>query len=391
MKHVARWRVRATARIAHIFPRVSWPPLPRLAGHEAWMAVEYDYRQVTDRHPWNMRDERGNNDGRSGWNSHLCPGRRAASAAPSASESWRPRLWRWRATAPTARRCRQAPSRRRSCCPRTRSSLPTAKPRAAGSGPAGGAIIIASGARAGCLRPSSRTPASRMYAPPCSMIMAGTCPSRKASPARRFPGRRPARPSASGSSRTRRIERRWWRRSGRRRSARAQTHRSGRAHRASQERISQKPRSWATANALTNRFLNGSIHNGGPWDLACLSCSACAIVFASRKSRMGAPLHRRTEKIGAHFADPFTDGEGGGRRLIRSPSPKGAGGGCICPRSVLTLAWVWCQPLGLPILPARASVTPVRGQFFCAGAHAARLRYLNQRTDLLRRRSCALW
>src|SRR5258705_8196865 len=41
------------------------------------------------------------------------------------------------------------------------------------------------------------------------------------------------------------------------------------------------------------------------------SRSACAIVFASRKSRMRAPLHRRTEEIGACLADPFANGEGG--------------------------------------------------------------------------------
>jgi len=43
---------------------------------------------------------------------------------------------------------------------------------------------------------------------------------------------------------------------------------------------------------------------------------------------MRTPLHRRTEKIGACLADPFANGEGR-IELIRSPSPKGAGGGCI--------------------------------------------------------------
>jgi len=37
---------------------------------------------------------------------------------------------------------------------------------------------------------------------------------------------------------------------------------------------------------------------------------------------MRAPLHRRTEKIGACLADPFANGEGR-IELIRSPSPKG--------------------------------------------------------------------
>jgi hypothetical protein len=34
------------------------------------------------------------------------------------------------------------------------------------------------------------------------------------------------------------------------------------------------------------------------------------MTFASRKSRMRAPLYRRTEKIGACLADPFANGEG---------------------------------------------------------------------------------
>src|SRR5215471_13958351 len=41
------------------------------------------------------------------------------------------------------------------------------------------------------------------------------------------------------------------------------------------------------------------------------SRKACAMTFASRKSRMRAPLHRRTEKIGACITDPFANGEGG--------------------------------------------------------------------------------
>src|SRR5262245_23446766 len=49
------------------------------------------------------------------------------------------------------------------------------------------------------------------------------------------------------------------------------------------------------------------------------SRKACAMTFASRKSRIRAPLHRRTEEIGACLADPFANGEGG-ERLIRSPS-----------------------------------------------------------------------
>src|SRR5262249_31577389 len=47
---------------------------------------------------------------------------------------------------------------------------------------------------------------------------------------------------------------------------------------------------------------------------------ACAMIFASRKSRMRAPLHRRMEKIGACVADPFANGEGAETKRIRSPS-----------------------------------------------------------------------
>src|SRR6516164_1628895 len=64
------------------------------------------------------------------------------------------------------------------------------------------------------------------------------------------------------------------------------------------------------------------------------SRSACAMVFASRKSRMRAPLHRRTEEIGACLADPFANGEGGERRYVHHPK-KGAGGGCIDPVTLL--------------------------------------------------------
>ena len=34
------------------------------------------------------------------------------------------------------------------------------------------------------------------------------------------------------------------------------------------------------------------------------------MAFASRKSRMRAPLYWRTEEIGACLADPFANGEG---------------------------------------------------------------------------------
>jgi hypothetical protein len=58
------------------------------------------------------------------------------------------------------------------------------------------------------------------------------------------------------------------------------------------------------------------------------------MIFASRKSRIGAPLsHRRTEEIGACLADPSANGEGarmkdtftipeGRRRRVYRPSCK---------------------------------------------------------------------
>src|ERR1700722_4351469 len=72
------------------------------------------------------------------------------------------------------------------------------------------------------------------------------------------------------------------------------------------------------------------------------SRKVCAMAFASRKSRMRTPLHRRTEKIGACLADPFANGEGR-IELIRSPSPKGAGGGCIDLVAILAQGPVQCQ------------------------------------------------
>src|ERR1700733_6064262 len=57
---------------------------------------------------------------------------------------------------------------------------------------------------------------------------------------------------------------------------------------------------------------------------------------------MGTPLHRRTEGIGACLADPFANGEGR-IELIRSPSPKGAGGGCIDRVIILAQSAARCQ------------------------------------------------
>src|SRR5262249_2385081 len=80
------------------------------------------------------------------------------------------------------------------------------------------------------------------------------------------------------------------------------------------------------------------------------------MTFASRKSRIRAPLHRRTEEIGACLGDPFANGEGG-ENLIRSPSQKGAGGGCIDPMGNLGNLGCDCQPTGAaPTIPAIPSV-----------------------------------
>src|SRR5205085_2146746 len=57
---------------------------------------------------------------------------------------------------------------------------------------------------------------------------------------------------------------------------------------------------------------------------------------------MRTPLHRRTEKIGACLADPFANGEGR-IELIRSPSPKGAGGRCIDLVIMLAQSAARCQ------------------------------------------------
>jgi hypothetical protein len=46
---------------------------------------------------------------------------------------------------------------------------------------------------------------------------------------------------------------------------------------------------------------------------------------------MRAPLHRRTEKIGACLADPFANGEGAEKADTFTIPKTGAGGGCIDP------------------------------------------------------------
>src|SRR5215472_5085238 len=65
--------------------------------------------------------------------------------------------------------------------------------------------------------------------------------------------------------------------------------------------------------------------------------SACAIAFASRKSRMRAPLHRRTEEIGACLADPFANGEGGKIDTFTFPGRAQAAG-------VSTQRQIWLGP-----------------------------------------------
>jgi hypothetical protein len=64
---------------------------------------------------------------------------------------------------------------------------------------------------------------------------------------------------------------------------------------------------------------------------------------------MRTPLHRRTEKIGACLADPFANGEGW-IELIRSPSPRGAGGGCIDLVAILRKALRSVNPKPTPVM-----------------------------------------
>src|SRR5882724_8411731 len=55
-------------------------------------------------------------------------------------------------------------------------------------------------------------------------------------------------------------------------------------------------------------------------------------------------------KIGACLADPFANGEGR-IELIRSPSPKGAGGGCIDLAAILAQSRAQCQASDRPQYP----------------------------------------
>jgi hypothetical protein len=62
---------------------------------------------------------------------------------------------------------------------------------------------------------------------------------------------------------------------------------------------------------------------------------------------MRAPLHRRTEKIGACLADPFANGEGA-ERTDTFAIPKGAGGGCIDPSVELRATAATVNPNDAP-------------------------------------------
>jgi hypothetical protein len=70
--------------------------------------------------------------------------------------------------------------------------------------------------------------------------------------------------------------------------------------------------------------------------------NACAIVFASRKSRMG-PLLIGERKRSVPALPTVRQWRGIGRKLIRSPIPEGAGGGCINPTTILAKATMCCQ------------------------------------------------
>src|SRR5215471_18353397 len=79
------------------------------------------------------------------------------------------------------------------------------------------------------------------------------------------------------------------------------------------------------------------------------------MTFASRKSRMRAPLHRRTETIGACIADPFANGEGAEEADTFTIPEEGAGGGCIDPGISLLQGDAACQPRSRRAVPASAS------------------------------------
>src|SRR5215469_4739762 len=66
------------------------------------------------------------------------------------------------------------------------------------------------------------------------------------------------------------------------------------------------------------------------------------MVFASRKSRMRAPLHRRTEEIGACVADPFANGEGAEKNDTFT-IPGGSRRRVYRPETKSEHSWVMCQ------------------------------------------------
>src|SRR5262249_14880383 len=114
---------------------------------------------------------------------------------------------------------------------------------------------------------------------------------------------------------------------------------------------------------------------------------ARAMVFASRKSRMRAPPHWRTEEIGACLADPFANGEGGKNRYVHH---EGAGGGCINPAIMLGTTALRVKlkrsakpanPQSAPVRRLRVILIALRGVFIPFDAGAGLVRPLQHTVD----------
>src|SRR5262245_18949587 len=82
------------------------------------------------------------------------------------------------------------------------------------------------------------------------------------------------------------------------------------------------------------------------------------MVLASRKSRMRAPPHWRTEVIGACLADPFANGEGGKKWYVHHPKRRRRR--VYQPGNKIGHDRAWCQPKGGASARTRSPHTPYR-------------------------------